>query len=243
MKLLIVVPSYGGVSPGTNQGLVALSGAMDKLAAARLKRLGVEDYTWLFIDGWGLAPKQNDAFKKVLEHDCDAVLSIETDITFMPRHVARLVESYTEKATLGPCMVGALYPSSSAPNTVVGSLRASDEPHARGPMTAAETAFLEDAFDREAVLPAWCVGMGFTIFGRPLVEQMVALHRYPFEEPLDDTEEAGLVTSDTIICQRVRAAGMEIYADLGCQVGHSVKLTMTIADLIGSERARKRAAQ
>lgn len=238
MKVMIAVPGYASMTMGTAQGLVATAGNM--MPEHRDFIAGIE-WEWLFADGWGLAVKQNDFLRRAVERNCDALLHIETDISFLPVHVARIVQSYNVAALAGPCIVGALYPSSSMTNHVVGSLRATEHPRpdVRGPMTPFETAALERAVLEAQVKLAWNVGMGFTVIGRPVIDKMLAAYRYPFEEPLDDEDPAGFVTSDTIFCRRVWEQGMSVLADAGCHVGHGVKDTMTIMNLVQGERARR----
>lgn len=196
-QLYIGVCCYGGVRPEFMASMIQLC---RKNTGAQINLLQGESL---------VCRARNRIVKRFLETDCEGLLQIDTDISFDPESMLRMVES-------GLDVVGGMY--------ALKTIR----------RQWCLNALLEKKFERgpEGLTPVSTIGTGMLYIKRVVFEKMIASGMVE-EYPPDDTDQPGryfdffkagvafdvnhkrkrYMSEDWYFCQMARQAGFEVYAD------------------------------
>lgn len=146
---------------------------------------------------------RNDLVSQFLETDCDAFLSVDTDIVWKPEQVSQLVSHHKD-------IVGGIYYSRNddgSPFSVGFSGQDEDGAYLSLPADLEDRGLMEVA----------ALGMGFTLISRPVLEALGAGVLWPFAETEDRGRGRG---EDVTFCERARDKGYSVWLDPKVRVGH-----------------------
>lgn len=146
----------------------------------------------------------------------------DADIEYEPRHVQRAADTLKAiefRDGHDRSMVGAMYPSSSGPQVLVGKPDPSD---------TAWTNFTPGV----TIARALHVGFGFVLMPVSIFEGL----RKPWFADEWGGVHNELVTPDVRFCNIVRERGWNVYADSGLDVKHWVRMPLTIRDSLALRR-------
>ncbi|HUO47992.1 MAG TPA: hypothetical protein VMU09_04080 [Acidimicrobiales bacterium] len=139
---------------------------------------------------------RNRLVERFLDTDCDRLLMVDSDISFLPADITRLADDDLDVVS------GVYYNFFDGVLTPVLKLLP-DTP-------AADEPLLEVAG----------TGAGFLMISRSLLEKMAPVYGQPcpwFFEPIRDGDHMG---EDMEFCARAREMGVGVYIDLRVQLGH-----------------------
>lgn len=168
------------------------------------------------VSGSSILPKaRNSLIARFIESECTDFLFLDTDITFQPEYIFRLMGLATSKD-----IVGGIYPKKNKDSELAVDLIYS---HTGSPIVEPEYGLYE----------AQHIPTGFMLFRRHVIEKM--MEAYPdlmyaekseqlvcyalFDFQLKNQAYCG---EDYIFCQRARAIGMRIYVDPFLNLGHKM---------------------
>lgn len=226
MKIGVVTLAHREVSFPTFCGMVGLA----SLARGPLRdgdpdfpAMGVT-FEYFFRRGFSAAHNATKLLEVALAwpEPIDALLFVEADIAFFPKHVARVVSTWDTIAKSGafekPPIVGAIYPSSGEAAAVVGG----DTP--QGDVLRV----MELMRAKHFVERVRNVGFGFVLVPAQLFRERAAAGLSLSPENVGERYEGG----DVLLCEWARGNGYPIFADFALDVGHLYAEPRTLKELL-----------
>lgn len=170
------------------------------------------------ISGCSILPKaRNTLIARFIESDCTDFLFLDTDVTFKPEDIFRLMGLATTKD-----IVGGIYPKKNKDSELAVDLLYSET---ASPITENEYGLYEAKH-----LPT-----GFMLIRRHVIEKM--MKAYPdlmYAEPSEQLvcyalfdfqlKEGSYYGEDYIFCQRARALGIQVFVDPYLELGHKMTI-------------------
>jgi len=195
-----------------------------------LDSIGVE-WTHQFLNGDSYIQRaKTTILNNFLESDCSHILMIDSDMSFSPDAVGRMLR-HTQS------IVGGFFPMKNAFNTFAGSLMPDDE----GRIPDASSAI--ELWDGSCLLKAYLVPGGFLCLHRDVLERFCDY--YPdlvYQDPCADPSRPERIYSaffecmihdhlfygeDATFCRRMRDMGENIWCDPNIMFGHTGMKTYT----------------
>lgn len=208
-KLLIGCAIYRVIERATGASMLR--------AAQGLTLDGVDDVIVATQAGYS-APRNVELLaENAIELGCDWLLYHDADIEYAPGHIARILKTWREVSARhdGKAVVGALYPSSSGLQTLIGKLDASDP--------------VWGAWRPGLVGQAEHLGFGFVLIPTRIFAEL----QKPWFEDVWNGKD--LVTPDVRFSQRARELGYTLYLDTGLDVNHWVNMPLNYIDAIQAQ--------
>lgn len=181
--------------------------------------LGCEDIALALQMGYHAPRNVETLAQHAVQGGFTHLLYHDADIEYQPRHVARIVETMKALVQRGETkgVVGAMYPSSSGVQTLVGKPDPSDNGWTR--------------FQPGMIGRVLHCGFGFVLIPTSIFAD---LPRPWFNDEWTGVA-AELKTPDVRFCEQAQALGWTIYADTGLDVNHWVRMPLNLMHSITSQ--------
>jgi glycosyltransferase involved in cell wall biosynthesis len=224
------MPIGSTVHPETMQCLIDLKTALDTANAHGIRsgQGEIVRYTVVTVGGMPVAQARNAITKQALDIGADFLLWIDSDMTFSPDVIPRLLARKLP-------IVGGLCFSRHPPSYAPTLLRYHDKSRH---MDNSPMGFLYD-FPPNDLVEVDATGGAFLLVARKVYEQIPVTHDAQW---WTETREPGFGAEDVSFCLRARRAGFKIFVDTGCRVGHRahIKIDVDVAErLRGPFRANQ----
>lgn len=209
-SLMIGIPAY--------DGKIDINAALNLLQLASMAGPHGISLQVAQIAGSSILPRaRNSLIARFIESDCTDFLFLDTDVTFKPEDILRLMAIATNKD-----VVGGVYPKKNQETELAVDLLYSET----------GSPILDTEFN---IYEALHVPTGFMLIRRHVIEKM--MHAHPelmyaeqtdqlvcyalFDFQLKNQQYYG---EDYIFCQRARALGFKVYVDPYISLGHKMTI-------------------
>lgn len=163
----------------------------------------------------------DDFLKKT---DCEWLLFIDSDISWKPQDIRKLVTSANEKYK--PVVSGVYYSPfpktdlSNGGNLPVVYRWGKKEQHGATTITFVNDNWEKDEWPKDRLFKVDSFGAGFLLIHRGLLMKMIEKYGYPAPWFLCQVVNEVMMGEDHLFCLRVAHMGYSLYVHTGVQVGH-----------------------